>query len=78
MSETIHRFKRYIDKHGLIEHRDIILAACSGGPDSVALFHMLKEICGEYDLRLILAHLNHAEASSPFAADVSTSAKKVR
>jgi len=38
---------------------DNVVAAVSGGPDSVALLHALLAAAPIYDLRLVVAHLNH-------------------
>ncbi|HEX9446060.1 MAG TPA: tRNA lysidine(34) synthetase TilS [Candidatus Binatia bacterium] len=38
---------------------DGVLAAVSGGPDSIALLHILDRLKGEFDLRLEVAHVDH-------------------
>ena len=38
---------------------DIIVVGCSTGPDSMALVDMLLKIRNKYDLKLIIAHVNH-------------------
>lgn len=43
----------------LIRPKETVVVAVSGGPDSVALLHLLKTLAPEWDLRLIAAHLNH-------------------
>ena len=35
------------------------LAACSGGPDSVALVHALREIAGHRGIHVEIGHVNH-------------------
>jgi tRNA(Ile)-lysidine synthase len=43
----------------MLQRGDKIIVACSGGPDSVALLHLLNQIKEKYDLKLIVAHVNH-------------------
>jgi len=42
-----------------IARGDLLLAAVSGGPDSVALLQALTALRGRFDYRLAAAHLNH-------------------
>lgn len=46
-------------RYGLFGRGDRILIALSGGPDSVALFHLLFQLASKYELSLGAAHLNH-------------------
>ncbi|MCI0531321.1 MAG: tRNA lysidine(34) synthetase TilS, partial [candidate division Zixibacteria bacterium] len=48
-----------IKRHKLLQKGDRVLVACSGGPDSVALFHLLLGLKVIYRLDLCLAHVNH-------------------
>ncbi|SRR5579885_591778 len=41
-----------------------MLAACSGGPDSVALASLLDRLAREDDAELVLAHVNHGVRAS--------------
>ncbi len=59
MSNILDKIRNVINEHALIKKKDTVIVACSGGPDSVALFHLLKELVDEYELGLYLAHLNH-------------------
>ncbi|MGA1839873.1 MAG: tRNA lysidine(34) synthetase TilS [bacterium] len=59
MHELSHLVRNAVLDYSLLEENDHVLVACSGGPDSMALFHVLKEISSEYALTLYLIHLNH-------------------
>ncbi|MBN1592964.1 MAG: tRNA lysidine(34) synthetase TilS [Candidatus Coatesbacteria bacterium] len=48
-----------IDKHRMLERGERVLIALSGGPDSVALAHILKLHSERYGIHLHLAYLNH-------------------
>ncbi len=48
-----------VARYGMFVPGDSVLVAVSGGPDSVALAHLLNTIAGEYSLQLAVAHLNH-------------------
>jgi tRNA(Ile)-lysidine synthase len=48
-----------ISKYGMLAHGDGVLAAVSGGPDSVALLHVLSDVSAEFALRLEVAHVEH-------------------
>jgi len=52
-------FKAAVLKHGLIVPGDRVLAACSGGPDSVALTSLLLKLREEMPLEIVIAHFNH-------------------
>jgi len=44
----------------MFDSGDSVLVGLSGGPDSVALLHLLTEIAPEYSLKIGVAHLNHS------------------
>ncbi|MBZ2174581.1 tRNA lysidine(34) synthetase TilS [Schnuerera sp. xch1] len=50
---------KVIEKHRLIEDNDNIVIGLSGGPDSMALFHVLLEIRKEICFNIFIAHVNH-------------------
>lgn len=50
-----------IEGYDLIRRKETVLAAVSGGPDSVCMLHILKELntMEEFSWNLIVAHVNH-------------------
>ncbi|NVF10970.1 tRNA lysidine(34) synthetase TilS [Anaerococcus sp. AGMB00486] len=55
----INRFLQTIRRENLINKNDTIIVGASGGPDSQFLIYLLNEIKKDYELEIILAHLNH-------------------
>ncbi|MEA3230294.1 MAG: tRNA lysidine(34) synthetase TilS [Thermodesulfobacteriota bacterium] len=45
--------------HRMLQSGDAVLIGVSGGPDSVALLHLLMEIGPDFNLTLAIVHLNH-------------------
>ena len=43
----------------MLQPGDRVIVGVSGGPDSVALLHVLHQLGKSYDLGLQVAHLNH-------------------
>ena len=43
----------------ILEQHQTIVVGLSGGPDSVALLHVLRALAGKFNYRLIAAHLDH-------------------
>ncbi len=52
-------FRRTVLHHRMIAPGDLVLAACSGGPDSIALFNLLLDLRTELPFDLVLAHFDH-------------------
>lgn len=48
-----------IDKYGLISPGDTIVMGISGGPDSMAMAHILLKLKAQRKLKLVAVHVNH-------------------
>ena len=69
-------FKAAVLEQAMIVPGDRVLAACSGGPDSVALVRLLLELREEMPLEIVIAHFNHqiraeAGADKAFVAELA-------
>ncbi|HHV15724.1 MAG TPA: tRNA lysidine(34) synthetase TilS [Gelria sp.] len=65
---------QYIKEHNLITPGDLLVAGISGGPDSMALLHILLQLRPRLNFELVAAHLNHglrpeAAAEEEFVRD---------
>lgn len=57
--DILKKTEQFIEKENMISKGDGIVVAVSGGADSVALFLLLNELKEKYDLKLLVAHVNH-------------------
>lgn len=53
------KVRETVEKYNMLSPGDRVLVAVSGGPDSVALLHLLCGLKGAMGLRLEVAHLQH-------------------
>jgi len=68
------KVSQYIREHNLITPGDLVLVGVSGGPDSMALLHILSQLRPGLNFQLVVAHLNHglrpeAAAEEKFVLD---------
>lgn len=59
MDAVVRTVRETIGKHRLISPRDTVLAAVSGGPDSVCMLHALLSLRRELGFDVKVAHLDH-------------------
>ena len=57
--EILRKVTESIKRHRLLSNGEAVLVAVSGGPDSVALLHILNGLREELGLHLEVAHLHH-------------------
>lgn len=71
------KVRETIQKYNMLSYGEGVLVAVSGGPDSVALLHLLCGLREESGLRLEVAHLQHgmrgeeARQDAKFVADIT-------
>lgn len=53
------KVEQQIKALALLKRRDRILVAVSGGPDSMALLHLLYRLCRVWEFELTVVHVNH-------------------
>ncbi|MFZ5825908.1 MAG: tRNA lysidine(34) synthetase TilS [Bacillota bacterium] len=76
----LERVREAIHRGAMLRHGDRVIVAVSGGPDSVALLHLLHRMAPEWALSLHVFHLDHGlrgEASAADAAYVTDLAKSL-
>ena len=62
--------RRTIEKYSMFSRGDRVVVAVSGGPDSVALLHILDALKEVYGIRLHAAHLDHSLRGEESAGDM--------
>lgn len=65
------KFIQSIKKHKMIEKGDTIVVAVSGGPDSVAMMHLLLSIKNAFNLKLYGVHLDHVTRDGQSTLDAN-------
>lgn len=65
----LEKVKNFCRRRQLFAAGDTVLAACSGGPDSLALVDILTKLADEFNIRLAVAHLDHMIRGEASAGD---------
>ena len=55
----LEKVKKTLERFQMLAAGDKVLVGVSGGPDSLALLHILWRLREELDLELMVAHLDH-------------------
>jgi tRNA(Ile)-lysidine synthase len=55
----VHAVERTIRRHAMLTGGETVLVAVSGGADSVALLHILRELAPTFSLALYVLHVDH-------------------
>jgi tRNA(Ile)-lysidine synthase len=73
----ISRVEQRIVAEKLMNQGDVVVVAVSGGPDSVALLHVLFSLSPKFGWKLVVAHVDHqfrgeeSAAEADFVADIA-------
>lgn len=65
----LEKVKNFCRRRQLFAAGDTVLAACSGGPDSLALVDILTKLADEFNIQLAVAHLDHMMRGEASAED---------
>ncbi len=57
--DFVGKVRATVEKYRMLQQGDRVMVGVSGGVDSVVLLHVLMLLRGEYDLSLVVAHLDH-------------------
>ncbi len=57
--DTVRKVKETIFRYQMLDPGDLCIVGVSGGPDSVCLLHILHELRGELEIRLVVTHYDH-------------------
>ncbi len=69
--ELARAVREAVARHGMVRPGEKVVVAVSGGPDSLALLHVLWRLRDELGIALHVAHLNHLLRGEEAAADAA-------
>ena len=67
--DVLRTVKRTIARYGMFRPGERVAVAVSGGPDSVALLHVLRQLAPALEISLSMAHVNHQLRGAESAED---------
>ena len=68
-NSLIQKTEETVAEYNMLQERDSVLIGVSGGADSVALVHVMKEIAPIFSIKLGIVHLNHSLRGNESDAD---------
>ncbi len=64
-----HEFKNNLFQKRLVKQGDVVIVGVSGGSDSVAMLHLLKEVSQKNRFSIVVAHVNYHTRGNDSNAD---------
>jgi len=75
--KVLNQVRDTVERYHLLHAGETVVVGVSGGPDSLCLLHVLRQLGAEFDLHLHVAHLHHrirgadADADAAFVANLA-------